>query len=204
MYYKAKRVSERSVLLVLQSADAADDLGVGELVLQLAEELVLLRRQRCDHADGARHAGVEQRLVGGVGVLGEAHDERAVAEAVDKVARVVLAHGEQAQALLVGGRLRVAPDDVEIEVLLGADEGVVVDDLHGRDPVGIVVPRDLLDRVVRGLEHVQVDALHQVAHRDEVAPHGRVQRDDVRLRLRQRLKLLAASLGVAEAEEAQL
>ena len=190
---------------MLEAANATDDLGVGQLILQAREELVLLLGEGGEHADGASHRREEQRGGGRcLDALREAHHERAVPEAVDELARVVLAHGEQPQALLVGGRLRVASDHKDVVVLLGTHEGVVIENLHAGDPVRVVVARDLLDGVVCRLEDVQIDALHEVAHRNEVATHCRVQSNDVCLCLRDGHQLLATSISGSQREDAQL
>ena len=69
--------------------------------------------------------------------------------------------------------------DENVVRVFGAEEGVVVEDLDGRHPVGREVPGDLLKTSLHGFVLQQRHRPQEVADEDEVTSRLQVERDDV-------------------------
>ena len=92
---------------------------------------------------------------------------------------MILADDLQPAPFLVRRGVGLLAKGEEVKVILGSEVCVVVEDVDGGHPVGVVVARALLDDRLLRLVRQQRDRLHQVTHDDEITPHSHVQRNDV-------------------------
>mmetsp|Transcript_47714 Transcript_47714/g.154222 ORF Transcript_47714/g.154222 Transcript_47714/m.154222 type:complete len:293 (+) Transcript_47714:74-952(+) len=173
-------VDEGAPRRVREPTHPLDD--AGERRLHLCEPHVQLLRKRGDHADHAVDGAVQHRRQRLRARLAHLHGEGAAAEAVDELAEVELAHHLQPAPLLLGGRVGPLASREEVERVLRAEEGVVVEEGDRGHPVGVDVARQLGELARGPLQ--QRDRLHQVAHQDEVGARLHVQHQDVAAVLR--------------------
>ena len=92
---------------------------------------------------------------------------------------MILADDLQPAPFLVRRGVGLLAKGEEVKVILCSEVGVVVEDVDGGHPVGVVVARALLDDRLLRLVRQQRDRLHQVTHDDEITTHRHVQRHDV-------------------------